>query len=229
MHLNGRYVLERRRQLGMGLRELARLVGVGVAQVKPIEQGVSLDALSLREVSLLAKALSCREADVLDPGTAASGTTDKADGVLAFLGSCLMSADRAIPVDALCELVGLGPKEMEGELDRLDAFLDPVGVRVRRLQQDGAVKLVPGPECSGDDVKRAIRAALARNGLNARGAKIVFDVINGRVVERDLSCTPSGRVEYGRLLRAGVLSEPTGSAEPLQLSPETRFSLLIDD
>lgn len=149
------------------------------------------------------------------------------DGVAA-LGALLHESDVVAPAGALREALGWTPERLSQALDALDDQLRRVGMRLSRVAN--RYRIVRDLAAASEDALAGLlRAHVTRDGLNLTEASMLARVARGDVPREP---TNPETVAIGTLLNARLaeLGPPPGrhSEQPLLLTAEVRFSLLLD-
>jgi hypothetical protein len=103
-----------------------------------------------------------------------------------------------------------------------------VGMALSR--RDGRTMLVPLPRqrLTQDLVTDLVRDTVTRARVSKADVRVLYAVHHG-ATEKALRADAGGHLRTGRLVNAGLLVRPDKQNQPMQLSPEVRFSLGLDD
>jgi len=120
--------------------------------------------------------------------------------------------------------------EIEDGVGLLDAALRECGLRLRRAQHDGSLRITDdGRHPVAPKVIRAlIRACEGRTGLDRRAARLLYRIMLGETSLRALTSSNSDRVTMARLISAGLVVEARDSASTLRLSEQVKDSLRLE-
>lgn len=188
----------RRQDLALTERELARLLGVGGAVVRGLEQGRNHETLPLGLLARWAELLGVQLALLLTEPDGEVQPTEPDDA--AAIGMLLAEADRLIALDALADALDWSLERVRTAVADLAGRTAGVGLVVHRLNNDVALR----PAATrGDEVKELLRVHQARRGLQLTEAKVLYRVMRGTLELNHLG--NADRVALGRLQRAGIV------------------------
>jgi chromosome segregation and condensation protein ScpB len=150
--------------------------------------------------------------------------------VAARVGALIWRAGRPIPPRALAQALAMPVDEIEDGVGLLDAALRECGLRLRRAQHDGSLRITDdGRHPVAPKVIRAlIRACEGRTGLDRRAARLLYRIMLGETSLRALTSSNSDRVTMARLISAGLVVEARDSASTLRLSEQVKDSLRLE-
>lgn len=221
-------IRNRRHELGLSIRSVAAQVGVVGAVIRTIEAGGNHHDVPLGVLSRLADAL-CLDMATIFAATPPSEPPTTIDDDVAALGSVLHSTGVLTSASVLCDVLGWRRDRLDSALDALDNQLRRAGLRLNRNPQGfGITRAVEATD--GATITRAIRAHIARDGLNLTEASMLARLTRGDI-PKDPSNPESVAIAVlikGELLDHGTPPTPTAQA-PLELSDAVRFSLLLDE
>lgn len=233
-------VRRRRTELALSLRALAAATGVAAPQLVALEHGRNHPDLTLGFLHRLADALALDITDLLrnptpeparDDPTSETPTSEDFDleRDAATVGSVLHATGVLTPIATLADVLGWPDERTNRALDTLAARLDAAGLRLHRLL--GRVSISRAMDAvDSEQLARALRAHLARDGINLAEARMLRRVISGDVPREPTN--PEG-VALGVLVNAGLITTdeattPT-SVPPFVPSHDVRYSIMLDD
>lgn len=201
--LNGAVIRRRRFELGLSERSLAKPLGVSSATIARIEDGTNHKDLPLGLVVRMADELGLSLGDVLlveEPDDAHSPENMSNDA--ARLGALLWETSTATPLSAITEVLGWTLEHARDAIKALDALLRPAGLRVQ--MRNSEVRLERRLDAAGElEVKALLRRHQARRGLGLSEARVLADLLAGRLDTTKLS-NPN-QVALARLANAGLV------------------------
>lgn len=214
-------IRQRRLELALSRRAVAREVGISEGAVARVEQGDAADDWTLRQLRSLATALAVDLTDLLrhqdTPATAEANDVE-------LIGSLLARFRRLVPTSALAHATGWDLPRVNRAVHALDAAAHPTGQRVQRLR--GGVALRPArSEADAEQLGHLLRRELARTKMSSSQLAILAAVADGTIGEQHFN--EADRLAYASLINAGLVAEtPSGprltdaSALGLSASPD---------
>lgn len=220
MILNGTLVQQRRRDLGLSHRSLAKHLDVSGSVIAGIENGTNHATLTVGFLVKLASALGVDVTVLHQNSRGPVGTRDDSD-LVARLGALLVTVDSLIAVDALAEALGVTLERIETGLTQLGRQLKPAGLTVHRLARDVALRAdaVTNPK----EVKTLLRKHLARRGMNLTEARVLARTLAGTLDEGKLGNAETVALNHLRV--AGIIS----TATPPHVTDDVVTGLLLDE
>lgn len=207
---------QRRLELGLARRDVAREVGVSEGAVARIERGGNADDWPVRQVRRLAAALGMTLAELLDrDGDAPGAPPDDASRIATLLAH----NERLTPVRALAEALGWTLQRTNEALGGLDQRTESVGLRVQQLRGQVALR----PRHCDHDLGRLFHREMASIGMSRSHGRTLHAVLAGTFEERHADA--NDRMSLAALVRAGLVDElPAGP----RLSDAVSFGLDVE-
>ena len=81
---------------------------------------------------------------------------------------------------------------------------------------------------NGEQLQAVLRGEHARRDLGTTAAALLHRIMTQRVTPRSVESSNDRRVQFGRLVNAGFVIEPSKRTQPAELSDDVRESLLLD-
>ena len=200
-------IRQRRLELALSRRAVARDVGVSEGAVARVDQGAGADDWTLRQLRSLAEALAVDLADLLRhrDTPAAADAND-----VQLIGSLLARFKRLVPTSALAHATGWDLPRVNRTVCALDASVRPTGQRVQRLR--GGVALRPArSEADAEQLGQLLRRELARTKMSSSQLAMLAAVADGTIDEQRFS--EADRLAYASLLNADLIVEREGRCE----------------
>lgn len=229
--LDSDLIRARRLELGLSERTVAKHLGVGASQsvLRGIEAGTNHEDLPLGDLNRLADILGLELHQLLTPpgnqAAESAGPPTREEWLghtVAQIGALLYDVDQLIPIEALTSTTGHTLEQIQDVLDELDADLRQVGLMVHRLAN--SVKISRTIDAvSRDTLQRTWRQHVARRGLDIGQVFLLHQTYTGRR-SKTLS---NDQVTMNQLVNTGILHRTASGGT--DLSPDVRFSLLLDD
>lgn len=211
---------ERRIELGMSKRQLARAVTISLATVERIVTGQSVSNLTLDQIQRLAQTLACTAIELLADHADHLADEEGDHGVYAAM---LLRSRRPVPLAALADVGAVTIDQLQAELRSLDHDLRVHGIRVRVY--DGEASLVAAPERTNAYSDRVRNRASSRTRLTPTTARILLEAIAGPLPARRFELRAEARIQLGLLRRIGYLTA-TEQGDYV-LHPDVAQSLLL--
>ena len=225
--IDGSLVRPRRAELGISVRTIASVCGVTAPIITRIESGANHFEMTLDLLYKLAGTLALDPAQLLLPAPGSSSEASTPDDVVQ-LGALLYSNERMMPISALAEVLSWPKARVRAAADALDARLRDCGLRLHRSSSNLGIR--PGVEAVDPKaITAALRRHLARDSIGLGEARMLR-----RIADGDPPRVPSHHenVLIAVLLKADLITPGVGTkgrTAPLELTPDVRYSLLLDD
>ena len=229
MLLDATLIRRRRFDLGLSERAVAKPLGVASSMIARIEDGTNHKDLPLGLLTRLADVLAVPlpaliledDSSPVDPAEASGGGhhDESHEDDAARVGALLYATETLTPIGAVCDALDWTRTRTRAALNALDAQLRPAGLCVHELK--GEVRIQRRADSAEvDALKQLLRRHQARRGLNLGEARVLADLLAGRLDTSKLS-NPN-QVALARLSNAGLVDLEN---EP-DLSEDVRCSLL---
>lgn len=229
MKLDIDLIARRQRELSLSRRAVATAMNVSLTRLTNLLEGKYQGSFTLSEVGRLADALACRPEDLLarepDPADTSPGTDPDCVATVAAL---LQAAQGSVGVATLAKAVGTDLAGIESALAELEPALNGIGLALRRNTNDGSLSITAAI-VSDERLQVVLRGEQARHDLSTNAAGLLYRIMTQRVTPRSVESNNDRRAQFGRLVNAGYITEPTRKTLPVALSDDVRESLLLDD
>lgn len=217
--LNSELIRQRRGDLNMSNREVARQLRVTAAVIKRLEEGSNHEWIALGEVARLASILSIEFGDMFSPELVeAPDVRNTAADRAAELGALLYEMGKLVPRSALCQALECSPDELDDALTELAAVLAPAGMTIHSSKDSVSIEAVA--DINPDHVESLIRSQLSSRGLTITDANILAEIAEGMHAQRKLSNHENRALQ--RLRKAGIVE-----GDRQELTVAARESLLL--
>jgi hypothetical protein len=98
-------------------------------------------------------------------------------------------------------------------------------------EHDGRITIAPGP-CellTTQAVGSAVMKTSTRPHISAGDPALVYEAVKGARSAKSQRATVNGVLRTGRLRNAGLVCDPGKETQPMVVSEDVRFSLMLDD
>lgn len=227
--LDGALVRRRRCELGLTEAYLGALCGVSSSVIRGLESGYSQDDLSMRFISMLTDALGVPLAALI-PTEGPAAPLEATSTAAVRLGALLATAGEPVPDEAICRLLDWSFAELDAATAQLHRALEHSGQVL--VDVGDAWTIAPDiTSITAEQAGEAVRASYARRRPSLPELRIVHRLLHQVVTRREDLNTTRGMV-IQRMRTAGVLAPhrdvTAAEADTLELSDDTRYSLMVD-
>jgi transcriptional regulator with XRE-family HTH domain len=227
MKLNTEFIARRQRELGLSRREIARALNTTITRMSNIYRSTYNGTVTLEQLGRLADVLACPPERLLMSDRNPEANATETDS-LPTLAALLLSAGQPVGIATLAKILGTELATVDAALDDLSAQLERIGLTVRRSTNDGAVSIAAAALTSEAQLEAVLRGAQARQHLNTSAATLLHRIMTQRVTPRSVESNNDKRVQFGRLVNAGLVLEGAKQTHPARLTDDVRESLLMD-
>lgn len=229
MRLDVTFIGRRQRELGLSRRDIANALSISLARVTNLYAMKYHGTFTLVEVGRLADTLACSPERLIAHDHDEQGDSGNEGGaLLPRIGALLRAADGPVSVATLADVLDTDLDDIEAALERLDEELTRLGLAVRRNTNDGSISIVSSAIVSNEQLQAVLRGEHARRDLGTSAAALLHRIMTQRVTPRSVESSNDRRVQFGRLVNAGFVIEPSKRTQPAELSDDVRESLLLD-
>jgi len=220
--LNMQLIRDRRVELRLSVRDIAKQLGVSITTVANLETGRAHGEQPLSLLFRLAEVLAMDVTDLL-----ASPRPDEAagadDDLVAKVSSVLFELRHLTSPEILATALNVTTGDVEAAVTVLDRRVAKFGLRVHRLRGDvGIVRSQATP--TRDELHAAWQQDFARRSMTLSQARMLYRVWLGGFEQKQLS-NPE-RVTLGQLINAGLVETPVEiGANTVVLTADVRASL----
>ncbi len=220
--LNTQLIRDRRVDLRLSVRDLAKQLGVSITTVANLEVGRAHGEQPLSLLFRLAEVLAVDVAALLAPQAPVAASVADAD-LVAKVGGVLFELRHLTAPEVLASALNVTTDEVEAAMATLERGVATFGLRVHRLRGDGGVvrsQALPGRE----EGRAARQQDFARRSMTLSQARMLYRVWQGGFQQKQLS-NPD-RVTLGQLVNAGLVEAPIeAGANAVVLTADVRDSL----
>ena len=168
--------------------------------------------------------------DLLDGSTAGgqpeSGWADTTDGEIV---SALLAHPSGLRLETLAQVLGEPADAMADRLSRLNVRLRRIGLGLTSARTVVALISLPRASLSDERIRDVQKQIGGRAQVTKGEAKIVYAVLQGKATLKGLRASANGHLRTGKLVNAGVIQSGPREIDPAELTPDVRYSLLLDD
>ena len=178
MRVNTDLMRRRRRELGMSERDLAAAAGVSKMFVRHLESGGGDALVTMEVLRRMGRAIGVSAVSLLEEdGVERCGSDASA------VGAMLTELVEPTPPAVLASTLGWGLERTEAALTGLETTAPSVGLALQRIH--GLVSLRrSATDLDAELLRRAHATAIARRGLGASAARLLYLVLTGKFGEQ---------------------------------------------
>jgi transcriptional regulator with XRE-family HTH domain len=218
--LDFEFIAHRRRELGLSLRALGRLVGMNGVSLAEFERGASQAGLRADTITKLAHALHTEPHDLLRHDERARPSAQRDD---IRLEAAILRSRRRRPLADYQRPLGLSPLQLRRAADRLERRLEGTGAELRR---HGGFSIQPrGGVLTRKELRHLNERQSRRPALRLDQVRTLHQVMNGHVEALVFDGALHGGsfpATVGYLLKNGYIRENDGQ---YQLTDRVALSL----
>jgi hypothetical protein len=201
-----------------------------------LEKSGDVSHLSVGILQRIAAAIGLSIVDLLGSPTADGPTngslaaTPPADRQeVAEVASALLTHRAGLLVATLAELLGETQGQTHTYLDVLADRLRPLGLGVAVNKAAATLVALPRARLTDDRIRAAQKQLGARAHVTRADVKMVYAVFRGAATLKGLRSNSQGHLRAGMLVNAGVIQSGPREIDPALLTPDVRYSLLLDE
>lgn len=229
MNIDTERFRQARHRVKFSHRAVAVAAGTSASAVMNLEKTGDVTHLSVGVLTRIASAVGLSPSDLLLDTIRSHTATDRSDTSDAEVISALNAYPGGLRVDALAVLLQEPADAISARLDSMGAALRPLGLGVAIA--DGTATLVglPRLDLTDERVREVQRRVGGRADVTLMEAKLAYSVLQGRTSLKSLRSSGSGHLRTWKLVNLGIIRSGPREIDPPELTPEVRYSLLLDE
>lgn len=219
--IDGNVLRQRRLQLGLTQREVAKTIGATSALLRRLEEVGDVTHITISTMQRLLDELSL---DWNDVGIGSPPEGGSPDSYASAVGALLHDHGKAMPVAEIAACLGLNLDTVDHAISNLDHLLRACGMRTRMASTGVGIvsDIAATEERHGSTLEQARRAS----NLTQADMQLLFSILKDSAYVPAVMSSPKRRINLQKLLNAGLVEE--NGPMSLTLTASARRSLGVN-